>query len=42
MAIKRPFNLKKWIDENRDLLKPPINEEWIWSSDQIQRSNEAD
>lgn len=20
-----PFNLKKWIDENRDLLKPPVN-----------------
>jgi 3-hydroxyanthranilic acid dioxygenase. len=19
-----PFNLQKWIDENRDLLKPPI------------------
>jgi 3-hydroxyanthranilate 3,4-dioxygenase len=25
MAIKRPFNLKNWIDENRDLLKPPIS-----------------
>ena len=24
MAIKRPFNLQKWIDENRDLLKPPV------------------
>ena len=20
-----PFNVKKWIDENRDLLKPPVN-----------------
>ena len=20
-----PFNLQKWIDENRDLLKPPVN-----------------
>lgn len=24
MAIKRPFNLQKWIDENRNLLKPPV------------------
>ncbi|MTI24428.1 3-hydroxyanthranilate 3,4-dioxygenase, partial [Fulvivirga kasyanovii] len=21
---KRPFNLQKWIDDNRDILKPPI------------------
>ena len=24
MAITRPFNLKKWIDENRHELKPPV------------------
>jgi len=24
MSIKRPFNLTQWIEENRDLLKPPI------------------
>lgn len=24
MAIKRPFNLQKWIDDNRNLLKPPV------------------
>lgn len=24
MAIKKPFNLQAWIDENRDLLKPPV------------------
>ena len=24
MAIKRPFNLDKWIEENRDKLKPPV------------------
>ncbi len=24
MAIKRPFNLQQWIDDNRDILKPPV------------------
>lgn len=24
MAIAKPFNLKKWVDENRSLLKPPV------------------
>lgn len=24
MAIRRPFNLTQWIEENRDLLKPPV------------------
>lgn len=24
MAVSKPFNLQKWIDENRDLLKPPV------------------
>ena len=24
MGIPRPFNLQKWIDENRDDLKPPV------------------
>lgn len=22
--IKRPFNIHQWIEENRDLLKPPV------------------
>ena len=25
MAIQRPFNLQKWINENRALLKPPVS-----------------
>jgi 3-hydroxyanthranilate 3,4-dioxygenase len=24
MAVTRPFNLQKWIDEHRDELKPPV------------------
>lgn len=24
MSIKRPFNLLRWVDEHRDLLKPPV------------------
>ena len=24
MAIAKPFNLNKWIEDNRDLLKPPV------------------
>ena len=24
MSIAQPFNLTKWIDENRHLLKPPV------------------
>ncbi len=24
MAIQEPFNLNKWVDENRELLKPPV------------------
>lgn len=25
MTIAKPFNLKQWISENRDLLKPPVS-----------------
>ena len=24
MAIAKPFNLTQWVEENRDLLKPPV------------------
>ena len=30
-----PFNLKRWIDEHRDLLKPPVGAERIWEESQF-------
>lgn len=32
LALSQPFNLKKWIDENRHLLKPPVGNQQIFKS----------
>lgn len=31
MSLGNAFNFKKWIDENRHLLKPPVGNKVIWT-----------
>lgn len=31
MTIKKPFNLQQWIDQNRDILKPPVGNKNLYT-----------
>jgi len=35
MALPAPFDLKRWIDEHRDLLKPPVGNKCMFDGDFI-------
>ena len=32
MAIQRPFPFKQWIDDHRDLLKPPVGNQTVYKN----------
>jgi 3-hydroxyanthranilate 3,4-dioxygenase len=35
MPVASPINLKRWIDEHRDLLKPPVGNKMVWQDSEF-------
>lgn len=35
MALMPPIHLKRWIDEHRDLLRPPVGNKMIWQDSEF-------
>jgi 3-hydroxyanthranilate 3,4-dioxygenase len=35
MAILPPINLKRWVDEHRDLLKPPVGNKMVYQNSEF-------
>jgi 3-hydroxyanthranilate 3,4-dioxygenase len=35
MPLMPPINLKRWIEEHRDLLKPPVGNKMIWTDSEF-------
>jgi len=35
MPVMPPINLKRWIDEHRDLLKPPVGNKMVWQDSEF-------
>ena len=42
MSVQRPFNFKKWIEENRHLLKPPVGKQSVYKACPIYTYDAAD
>ena len=35
MQVMPPINLKRWVEEHRDLLKPPVGNKMIWQNSEF-------